>query len=573
MAKTTEDRAVWLELNDRQRFYLESVYRADQRAEAQHRADGATGVWDDRPASVWRQIKAYHEPPLKDLVGTTELQYLWERAGYHSQGNGSTIAMLVRRGLVLHDWRATRFGRMHTLAMTRQGRAVVRAGLGLSTPRSVKLSERSVEVIGLLYAARSSEKGYLDWGFSRTVERFIEAKPEPLARYRQGYGSGYEITDAGIALYERSFEDFGRAYPRLVLPDPAGRTSPWPADADRLLEQLANTEHALRYTIKDLRERLQQSEKAAADTPPQSSGVPAKLESDWHDLLVRQARERADLARTLLDQALPALDRAVVAYAAATLAAVTALVEGRDVLAAMTAAAEQAEPGTLPPFTPTGVDRVDLEAKRLHDLYTGQPKRRGRGRAPRVATGWAGLGLNSDVHGTAHEVPLALAKHLASQLREGYLQRRLDQAAHPAPAKPRRPRHLLDASALKLLTTLAHASEETDDRYHEARRQAAEYNPDYDRAAVPPGLLACQAREVTRSSKAVDTLLGRDLIERTDVAALLRYPDDQSPLPERAWYVYSITETGRAHLREHRTEYEQFHPDIPVPTVSDDGPR
>jgi hypothetical protein len=567
----TEDRAVWLELNDRQRFYLESVYRADQAVEAQHRANGAAGIRDDRPAAVWRQVDAYHEPPLKEFVGITALQEVWQVAGYHSQGNGSTIAVLVRRGLVLHDWQDTRYGRMHTLAMTREGQAVVRTGLGLSTARKVKLSERSAEVLGLLYAARSGEKGYLDWGFSRTVERFTQADP-PLAR-RHGLGGGYEITDAGVELYERSFDDLSRAYPQLALPDSTGRTSPWPADADRLLEQLAAAQHRLRRTVTNLGEQLQQSEKAASATPPVGSGVPAELESAWHDLVVRQARERAEVARTLLDRAVPALDRAVVAYASATLAAVTALVEGTDVVAAMTAAAEQAEPGTLPPLTPTGVDRVDLEAKRLHDLYVGRPKKRGRGRAPRVATGWAGLGLNRDVHGTAHEVPLALAKHLAGQLAGGYLQRRLNQAAHPAPAKPRRPRHLLDASALKLLTALARANEETNDRYHEARRQAAEYNPDYDRAAVPPGLLEHQAREVTRASKAIDTLLSRDLIERTDVAPLMHYPDDQSPLPEQPWYVYSATEAGRAHLREHRAEYQQFHPDIAVPELPDDSRR
>jgi DNA-binding PadR family transcriptional regulator len=37
--------------------------------------------------------------------------------------------------------------------------------------------------------------------------------------------------------------------------------------------------------------------------------------------------------------------------------------------------------------------------------------------------------------------------------------------------------------------------------------------------------------------------------------------------------VYSVTEAGRAHLREHRAEYQQFHPDLLVPELPDDSRR
>ncbi|KPM55686.1 hypothetical protein ACG83_10395 [Frankia sp. R43] len=66
--------AAWTELNDRQQGTLAIIFALDQAAEDAHRAAGASGDFDNRPASVW---------PL--AAGTTRatarLSPRWRRAG------------------------------------------------------------------------------------------------------------------------------------------------------------------------------------------------------------------------------------------------------------------------------------------------------------------------------------------------------------------------------------------------------------------------------------------------------------------------------------------------------------
>ncbi|MFF4829973.1 hypothetical protein ACFY20_45465 [Streptomyces sp. NPDC001312] len=86
---------------------------------------------------------------------------------------------------------------MHQVAMTKQGRALMRWVTKPRAPRTkVALKERAAEVLGQLYDASSSRKGYLDWARSPTIDK--ELIPRGLARSRGAY-LGFEITEEGVA--------------------------------------------------------------------------------------------------------------------------------------------------------------------------------------------------------------------------------------------------------------------------------------------------------------------------------------------------------------------------------------
>ncbi|WP_435219094.1 hypothetical protein [Streptomyces sp. bgisy034] len=216
---------LWMALNPRQQFYLKTIFEEDQGREAAQRAAGASGNWNRLPAAEWRTIDAYHEPAVPDLVGRTELQLRWRRAGHHDQGTGSTIKVLVEHNLITPDGRGTPFGQMHQVAMTKQGRALVR---WVTKPRAsrtkVPLKERAAEVLGQLYDAASSPKGYLDWARSPTIDK--DLIPPGLARSRGTY-QGFEITEEGVAHLAEHHAAYAAAYPKLNLPDPSGGVG-WP---------------------------------------------------------------------------------------------------------------------------------------------------------------------------------------------------------------------------------------------------------------------------------------------------------------------------------------------------------
>ncbi|MYW46377.1 hypothetical protein [Streptomyces sp. SID161] len=141
-ARTSKALQAWLDLNDRQQGTLAVIYELDQGAEA------GRGRYDDRPASEWRSIDFAHEPAMRDIFGFTMLQerLMWQ--GWDNQGNGSTMAALERRGLITRDSKPTSYGRMHTVRLTREGRAAARAGSSLTPGGRAKaaLGRRSWEV-------------------------------------------------------------------------------------------------------------------------------------------------------------------------------------------------------------------------------------------------------------------------------------------------------------------------------------------------------------------------------------------------------------------------------------------
>ena len=60
------------------------------------------------PAAEWRLLDFAHDPSLRELLGVTSMQARLESRGWDNQGNGSTMAALVKRGLVVHGERRPR---------------------------------------------------------------------------------------------------------------------------------------------------------------------------------------------------------------------------------------------------------------------------------------------------------------------------------------------------------------------------------------------------------------------------------------------------------------------------------
>jgi hypothetical protein len=128
----------WQELNDRQQGTMTVIYELDQEKEVARRRAASGGTFDRSPASEWRSIDFATVP---SGIQTTEMQFRLAVLGWHNQGNGSTIAALEERGLLVEGKRRIPFGLIHadmlTVRLTREGRAAARAGLAMpATPRA-----------------------------------------------------------------------------------------------------------------------------------------------------------------------------------------------------------------------------------------------------------------------------------------------------------------------------------------------------------------------------------------------------------------------------------------------------
>uniref|UniRef100_UPI0037047EB9 helix-turn-helix domain-containing protein n=1 Tax=Streptomyces rhizosphaerihabitans TaxID=1266770 RepID=UPI0037047EB9 len=127
----------WSSLNDRQRTYLTCIFRQDQEAEEEQRHARHLST-ERRPAAEWRRMTLALSAS-SDAVGYTRIQERLREAGVHDPGAGSSVSALERRGLIfvyrdrvyvdgLGDLPRTR------VEMTRPGRAVARAALGVPRP-------------------------------------------------------------------------------------------------------------------------------------------------------------------------------------------------------------------------------------------------------------------------------------------------------------------------------------------------------------------------------------------------------------------------------------------------------
>jgi hypothetical protein len=172
-AGTSRTLAAWLELNDRQQGTLAVIYTLDQDAEAARRQAGARGRYDSTPAATWRRLDFALDP---SGLGTTAMQERLISRGWHNQGNGSTMAALADRGLVMRGSRAHSLGTMLTVTLTPAGRAAARAGTAMPGTPKAALSHRSWEVLAALWQA--GDQG-LKWGYSSTIENVLIGRHVP----------------------------------------------------------------------------------------------------------------------------------------------------------------------------------------------------------------------------------------------------------------------------------------------------------------------------------------------------------------------------------------------------------
>ncbi|MFJ3793495.1 hypothetical protein [Kitasatospora sp. NPDC090091] len=570
MPKPTPDQ-IWQDLNPRQQLYLSSIFDADQAREAQRAADSAAGHWDDTPAAVWRLIDAYHEPSLPALVSYTALQTQWRHAGVHDQGTGSTMAVLHERALITFGHRPTRYGVMRQVAMTTLGRKVVRASRGWKAPARAKkppaglLRERAVEVLLILAQACAGQRGYLDWGHSRTIEDKLIHHDPPLAASYRPYGGGYVITEAGTAHLADHHAAYVELYPQLFPADVPAPEPVWPAEADRLLAALGRRCDDLVFAEEDLRALLAEAATATVARPPMPGGRLVDLRTELHRLDMEHARVRVGLIRGRLEQLDP-LGPAVAAYVTAALAALAAAADGTDPVAAIQATVDGADLEALPTPAVVGATEVDVEAARLYRLATGK---RTRGRRPaKAALGISRHRVPAPAADSVYAIAWALAAHLESAVAGG----RAYDLAHPAPKpataprRPSRPRHLLDEIAHRLLAALAAA--DTPERAASLRQHVAQSGRLAPKvvADLPGGLLSGSVTAVTRSTKAIEKLTSRGLAAVIDLRSLpgcapYRNPYADPAEADRPWPLLHLTDAGRTHHADHHQAYAELYPD------------
>jgi hypothetical protein len=378
----------WTELNDRQQGTLRAIYLLDQQIEQIRRRDASLGKFDGRPAVEWRRIDFAHEPSDRRLVGITTLQQQLELFGWDNQGNGSTMAALASRGLITRNTRGTALGVMHTVALTRAGRAAARAGTSLNTGAKPKvgLSLRAWEVLALLWDADQRGKS-LTWNYSATIEHvLIERYIPPLA---EECPDGYRITDRGRDFYRNQHAAHCAAYPTVTAPHPDGADAePWPVRADELLHQHWRLYQALVKAWAAARELHLAAESEATAEPPASSAVlPAAVTEQAtavHELWQETGRQRAELAHAYVTDLATRAERAARVYAAAALGVYHAAISNADPLVGLQPPSD-ADAWDEPPLTlrgETGIHAIDATVKKLHAAAVGAPLKR-RGPAPK----------------------------------------------------------------------------------------------------------------------------------------------------------------------------------------------
>jgi hypothetical protein len=216
--------ATWGDLNKRQQTYLQAVYEVDQMQEASSKSGGASGRWNNTPASVWRWMpyNAADAPLLNKIQG----------AGYRDEGTGSTFAALERRGLMLCKYESDAFGfSILFVQITKEGRKMVRDALGIKGPKAPvvgTLQEWHWRALAKAYTAgehgvREEGIGYgrIGWNtWLRLRDYKIHGVEYPLIR------NGVSITPFGIGFYDRSYARYAEMYPAVSAPAPAQVVDP-----------------------------------------------------------------------------------------------------------------------------------------------------------------------------------------------------------------------------------------------------------------------------------------------------------------------------------------------------------
>ncbi|GGP78482.1 hypothetical protein [Streptomyces melanogenes] len=412
-------KAVWDSLNERQQIFLRTIYDLDQANEANR------GRFDSRPAEVWRQIDFTHDPYNRELFGITALQSRLESAGHHSQGNGATMTHLIKKNLIEQGLRPVAMGVMITVTLTREGRAVYRAGnhvAPVSSRQQVDLTERSWQVMGKLWDA--DRRGtFLKWGYSTTIDHVLIDKHHLAERADGGYG--YRLTDHGRTYYRAHWTEYAEVYPDIDNPHPDG-IELWPASVDTALARAQARYNGLARAWQEAREAADKARERAARPDPEpmypleSEGT--EMAAERHTLTVESARREAALAERQMRRLEPVLKDAAFTCARDAAAVFTAAAAGKDPAAALEQPARRTF--TLPKPPSTGLDHIDDHTAKLHAQATAPtPPPAPKTPAPRRSR--SAYTPPPPAPPAPYEAVASYASHLARHVAGGALTRRL----------------------------------------------------------------------------------------------------------------------------------------------------
>jgi hypothetical protein len=222
---------IWDELNERQQTYFKQIFEIDQDREESER-----GAWNrgdrPRPADEWRWIEY-----LELFGNSSQLRQKLKTAGVVDPGTGSTFKALATRKLIeidycypVKDW--------FKCKLTRLGRAVVRAGLGVQSPKKLPpRTLRDYQWKALVAAWQAGDKGLRasgersgDYGGHSWQHCWLRLRAwDDKMRYgRSGLVREFHkdlkvylgITEEGRKFYQANWQKYRELYPEVEAPEP-----------------------------------------------------------------------------------------------------------------------------------------------------------------------------------------------------------------------------------------------------------------------------------------------------------------------------------------------------------------
>jgi hypothetical protein len=222
---------IWDELNERQQTYLKQIFEIDQNREESER-----GAWNrgerPRPADEWRWIEY-----LELFVHSSQLRQKLKTAKVVDPGTGSTFKALSTRKLIEIDY-CYQVSDWFKCKLTRLGRAVVRAGLGIQSekklpPRTLRdyqwdalaevwdAGDEGLPVIGYFPANYGGFSWRHCWVRLRNWNLKISGVKEGLVEeFKKDQTSYIRITEEGRKFYRENWQKYRELYPEVEASEP-----------------------------------------------------------------------------------------------------------------------------------------------------------------------------------------------------------------------------------------------------------------------------------------------------------------------------------------------------------------
>jgi len=226
--KFSKEELVWKELNPRQQTYLRLIFEIDQYREALERGQD----WrrsTNRSVSHWRWIE------YAEIFGkSTTLRMRIKQAGEVDPGTGSTFKALSTRRLIEIRYPYDDLQWLDC-KLTKQGRAVVRAGLRLEAPKKPpkgQLRERqwaalvAAYIVGEAGVKKDVNLNYGGFSWEWTWLRLRDYSDGPLIEERSFFNEAgrYEydlvISQFGRHFYRSHWKKYRELYPNINAPEP-----------------------------------------------------------------------------------------------------------------------------------------------------------------------------------------------------------------------------------------------------------------------------------------------------------------------------------------------------------------